>query len=141
MAAVIIRKKDVEQFGKELLKEIFEFLHDEYILSNFEEMKEEQKKFLRNLVLNEFRYFNVTQRQRGNTWKIEYEDYDENKFEDDLKCVTDKVKNGSIDISIIFQTLNNLDLDDEIDGDLYFKTKAFLNLFMVIDYQYSYLED
>ena len=45
MAAVIIRKKDVERLGKELVKEVFEFLHDEYILSNFEEMKEEQKKF------------------------------------------------------------------------------------------------
>ena len=32
MAAVIIRKKDVERLGKELVKEVFEFLHDEYIL-------------------------------------------------------------------------------------------------------------
>ena len=52
MAAVIIRKKDVERLGKELVKEVFEFLHDEYILSNFEEMKEEEKKFLRNLNLD-----------------------------------------------------------------------------------------
>ena len=141
MAAVIIRKKDVERLGKELVKEIFEFLHDEYILSNFEEMKEEQKKFLRNLVLNEFKYFNVTQIQRGNSWRIEYEDFDENKFEDELKCVKDKVKNGSINTSVIFQTLNNLDLDMEIDEDLYFKTKAFLNIFKVIDSDYTYLED
>ena len=125
MAAVIVRKKDVERLGKELVKEIFEFLHDEYILSNVEEMKEEQKKFLRNLVLNEFKYFNVTNIQKENSWRVEYEDYDENKFEDDLKCVKDKVKNGSINTSVIFQTLNNLDLDMEIDEDLYFKTKHF----------------
>ena len=43
MAAVIIRKKDVERLGKELVKEVYEFLHDEYILSTFEEMKEEKK--------------------------------------------------------------------------------------------------
>ena len=120
MAAVIVRKKDVERLGKELVKEIFKFLHDEYILSNFEEMKEEQKKFLRNLVLNEFKHFNVTNIQKENSWRIEYEDYDENKFEDDLKCVKDKVKNESINTSVIFQTLNDLDLDMEIDEDLYF---------------------
>ena len=44
MAAVIIRKKDVERLGKELVKEVYEFLYDEYILSTFEEMKIEKKK-------------------------------------------------------------------------------------------------
>ena len=29
----------------------------------------------------------------------------------------------------------------EIDEDLYFKTKAFLNIFKVIDSDYTYLED
>ena len=139
MAAVIIRKKDVEQLGKELIKKVFDFLHDEYILKNFIEMKEVKNNFLKDLVYKKFKNYNVTVKEIENTWGIEYEDYDENNFEDDLKCVTDKVKNGSLDISIIFQTLNNLDLDDEISGDLYFKTKAFLNLYNVIDNDYSYL--
>ena len=139
MAAVIIRKKDVEQLGKELIKKVFDFLHDEYILKNFIEMKEVKNNFLKDLVYKKFKNYNVTVKEIENTWGIEYEDYDENNFEDDLKCVTDKVKNGSLDISIIFQTLNNLDLDDEISGDLYFKTKAFLNLYSVIDNDYSYL--
>ena len=139
MAAVIIRKKDVEQLGKELIKKVFDVLHDEYILKNFIEMKEVKNNFLKDLVYKKFKNYNVTVKEIENTWGIEYEDYDENNFEDDLKCVTDKVKNGSLDISIIFQTLNNLDLDDEISGDLYFKTKAFLNLYNVIDNDYSYL--
>ena len=139
MAAVIIRKKDVEQLGKELIKKVFDVLHDEYILKNFTEMKEVKNNFLKDLVYKKFKNYNVTVKEIENTWGIEYEDYDENNFEDDLKCVTDKVKNGSLDISIIFQTLNNLDLDDEISGDLYFKTKAFLNLYSVIDNDYSYL--
>ena len=87
MAAVIIRKKDVERLGKELVKEVYEFLHDEYILSTFEEMKEEQKKFLRGLVLNKFESVNYTTTQRGNTWSIKYEEFDESKFDDELKCV------------------------------------------------------
>ena len=50
MAAVIIRKKDVEQLGKELIKKVFDFLHDEYILKNFIEMKEVKNNFLKDLV-------------------------------------------------------------------------------------------
>ena len=141
MAAVIVRKKDVERLGKELVKEIFEFLHDEYILSNFEEMKEEQKKFLRKLVLNNFRNLNVTEIRRENSIRIDYEDFDENKSEDDLKCVKDEIKNRTLNTFVIFKTLNDLNLDMEIDEDLYFKTKAFLNLFKVIDVDYTYLED
>ena len=141
MAAVIIRKKDVERLGKELIKEVFDFLNNEYILNNFSEMKLQKKKLEKDLVFKEFNHYNNTVKQKGNSWKIKYEDYDENKFEDDLKCVTDKVKNGSINTSVIFQTLNNLDLDMEIDEDLFFKTKAFLNIFKVIDSDYTYLED
>ena len=50
MAAVIIRKKDVEQLGKELIKKVFDVLHDEYILKNFIEMKEVKNNFLKDLV-------------------------------------------------------------------------------------------
>ena len=141
MAAVIIGKKDVEKLGKNLLKEVFDFFHDDYIMNNFLEMKLQKQKLLKNFVYKEFKRYNSTVKQRGNSWKVKYEDYDESKFEDDLKCLTDKVKNGSIDISIIFQSLNNLDLDMEIDENLFFKTKAFLNLYKVIDDDYTYLED
>ena len=47
MAAVIIRQKDVKRLASTLLKEMFGFLHDEYILSEFKEMKEIQKKIPR----------------------------------------------------------------------------------------------
>ena len=141
MAVVIIRKKDVERLGKELVKEVYEFLHNEYILSNFEEMKEEQKKFLRNLVLNKFRYLNYTTIQRKNSLTIKYEEVDESKFDDELKCVKEEIKNGSVNTDVIFQTLNSLNLDMEIDEDLYFKTLAFINIFKVFDSDYSYLED
>ena len=50
MAAVIIRKKDVERLGRKLMKEVYKFLHDEYILS-FEEMKLEKEKLEKDLLL------------------------------------------------------------------------------------------
>ena len=104
MAAVIIRKKDLKLLGKKLLKEIFEFLHDEYILTEFKDMKKIQKEFLENLEKN-------------------------------------NIKVGSNDIEGIYLTLDDLKLDMEIDEDLYYKTKAFLDIFRVFESEYTYLED
>ena len=125
MAAVIIRSKDVKRLGKELVKEIFDFLHDEYILTNFEKMKVVPKKFLRDLVLKNFRYFNVTETRKVNSLRLEYEKFDENKFEDELKCVKEQIENGTLNTHVIFKTLLDLNLDMEIDEDLYFKKNHF----------------
>ena len=145
MAAVIIRKKDVERLGKELIKEVFVFLHNEYILSNFEEMKKEKEKFLRNLVLNKFRSVNYNIKQKENSLSIEYENFDENfdesKYEEKLKLIKDEIENERLDTDFIFQTLNNLDLDEEIGGDLEFKRLAFLDIFKVFNYSYGHLKD
>ena len=141
MAAVIIRKKDVERLGKELLKEVYDFLHDEYILANFQEMKKEQKKFLRGLVLNKFNSLNYSIVQKENSWSKKYEKFDESKFDSEIKSLKEQIENGSINTELIFNVLNSLDLDMEIEEDLYFKTKAFLDIFKVFDSGYSYLED
>ena len=100
MAAVIIRKKDVERLGKEVLKEIKDFLNNKYILSNFEKVKNDQE-ILQKILDN---------------------------------------KGDNIDTEGIFYTLNSLKLDMGIDLDLYFKTKAFLDIFKVFNSAYTYLE-
>ena len=41
---VTIRKSDVEKLGKDLIKEVDNFLHDEYIITTFPEMKLDPKK-------------------------------------------------------------------------------------------------
>ena len=140
MAAVIIRKKDLESLGRKLMKEVYKFLHDEYILS-FEEMKLEKEKLKKNLVVFNFKSFNFTTVQKGNSWSIKYEDFDKSKHEEELKKIEDKIENESLDINLIFKVLNSLNLDMEIDEDLFFKTKAFINIFKVFDSDYSYLED
>ena len=124
MAAVIIRKKDVERLGKELLKEIFEFLHDEYILSNFEDMKLQKQNFLKSLVLIKFRRVNYTVKQKGNSWAIEYEKFDESKYEEELKLIKDEIKNECFDISLVFDVLNRVELDGEIAGYLFYKKRS-----------------
>ena len=141
MASVIIRQQDVKRLGKELLNEMFEFLHDEYILTEFKEMKEVQKTFLRNLVLNQFRYLNTTSISKRGILEILIEPFDENRFEYELNCVKDAMKNGSISTYVIFKTLNDLDFDMEINEDLYYKENAFLNIYNVFEGEYTYLKD
>ena len=51
------------------------------------------------------------------------------------------MKNGSISTYVIFKTLNDLDFNMEIDENLYYKQKAFLNIYRVFETGYSYLED
>ena len=140
MAAVIIRKKDLESLGRKLMKEVYKFLHDEYILS-FEEMKLEKEKLKKNLVVFNFKSFNFTTVQKGNSWSIKYEDFDKSKYEKELKIIEDEIENESLDINLIFKVLNMLELDMEIDEDLFFQKNAFINIFKVFDSDYSYLED
>ena len=68
MAAVVIMQKDLKRLGKEILNEVYDFLHDEYILSEFEEMKLEQKKFLEKLAFNHIntlhRQYKITDEKR-----------------------------------------------------------------------------
>ena len=121
---------------------MFEFLHDEYILSEFKEMKEIQKEFLENLASN---HIDTLHRQ----FKIvDLMKIDENSSELEKKCkveyvsklVENAMKDGGIDTEGIYQTLINLKIDSEINEDLYYKTKAFLDIFRVFESGYTYLE-
>ena len=109
MTAVIITKKNLNRLAKSLLKEVYDFLHDEYILSTFEEMKSNQKKFLKYLALNHI---------------------------NNLDFVKD-----DIDTEVIYEIMSKLKIDMEIDEDLYFKKKAFLDIFNIFETDYIYLEE
>ena len=49
MEKLIIIKKDIENLGRKLMKEVYKFLHDEYILT-FKEMKVEKDKLKKILL-------------------------------------------------------------------------------------------
>ena len=123
MAAVIIRKKDVERLGKELVKEMFDFLHDEFLLTKFEEMEVLQKVFLERLVSN---YSSNSQPKN---------------FEENLKCIKDEIDNGSLDTHVIYDTLSKMNFDMEMNEDLFYEIKAFLFIYYVFECGYKYLED
>ena len=47
--SVTIQKSDVEKLGKELMKEVDNFLHNDYIINNFPEVILDQKQFDRSV--------------------------------------------------------------------------------------------
>ena len=138
MAAVIIRQKDVKRLGKELLNEMFEFLHDEYILTEFKEMKEVKKEFLNKLILHHIntlhRKFEITEEKRKELFELITS---EKSFPEEMELKVNAIKDDGIDTEGIYHTLNSLKLDMEIDEDLYYKTKAFLDIFRVFESGYS----
>ena len=145
MASVIITQKDIKRLGKELIKEMFNFLHDEYILTEFEEMKKVQEKFLENLALNHIntlhRQNKITDEKREELAKPFVDSLFNKKDEYGSNLVKDAMEDNGVDTEGIYQTLKSLNLNMEIDEDLYFKTKAFLDIFRVFDFAYSYLDN
>ena len=104
--SVTIRKSDVERLGKKLMKEVNDFLHDEYIISTFPEMLADQK-----------------------------------KFDDSVNRLKTQYESGSLNIEEIYHILLEIKLDDEIEGDLFFKKESYLDIYRVLYVDYMYLED
>ena len=137
MDEVVIKKKDVDRLAKELLKEIFDFLHDEFILNKFEKMKIVQLKFLNNLVFNHVIYAN----KKGELSKQFLESFfNKKEFEYTSKLVDEAMKDDGIDTIGIYQTIKNIQLDMEADEDLHYKKIAFIHIYNVVDGDYKYLE-
>ena len=147
MAAVIIRQKDLKRLGKELLNEMFDFLHDEYILTEFKEMKQVKEKFLEKLAFNHIntlhRQYKITKEKREELAKpfLDKLFSMDKKVEYDSNLVKGAMKNDGIDTEGIYHTLLTLNFFKETDEDLYFKTKAFLDIFRVFEVSYMYLDD
>ena len=128
MEDLVIRKKDIEKLGRKLMKEVYKFLHDEYILT-FEEMKVEKDKLEKYLL--EFYYkgipifFNFLINEKN---QKEIEDKIEDKK--NLKEIECKIEDESLNIDYIFKILNLIELHPEIDEDLFVKKKH-LYIFIV----------
>lgn len=128
MVDIIIKKKDIEKFGRKLMKKVYKFLHDKYILS-LEEMKVEKDKIEKNLILHYFELYD------------DIEMMDDSILDRCLRILENKIKDESLSTDFIFKILNNVELDFEIDEDLYMEKKAFLYIFEVFDDYYTYLKD
>ena len=103
-------------------------------------MKIEQEKFKHKIILNDFRSRNYTETQKENHLTKHYFDLDKNKYEEALTKLKDRIENGAFSTDLIYYTLNDINLESEVDEDLIIKKEAFLEIYRVINYQYEYLE-
>ena len=130
---LVIKKEDIIKLGKDLIKEVYEFLNDDYFKETFPEEINKTAETFNNY---------LTKRVFGNrNNSIKSDIYGGSTYEEDLESVIKMIKDERLDNEVIYETLKLLDLDIEIQEDLYFKTRAFLNLYSVFDIDYTYLED
>ena len=141
--SVTILKSDVERLGKELLKELYVFLNDEYMLT-YPEVKGERTNFLNNLITAEFEKFNYTLVQREHSVSIQYEKISKDDFNKKLECLKDRIENGEISLDVMIVAIQQLKFENgmnELDEDLHGKVGSFKNIYNVYFHDYSYLED
>ena len=153
MADLVIRKKDIENLGRKTMKEVYKFLHDDYILTTFEEMKVEQKKlkeYLVNSYLRMIYKFDVNNYNKELAYESKYDNYlkelvakieDESKHDNYLKELVAKIEDESLDISLIYEVLKSIKLDFEINEDLFVKNKAFIYFYSIYYFYDYYLKE
>ena len=142
MSGVIIQKKHLEQLGKELMLKIYEHVYDEYMLT-FDEVKKEKDYYEKNLV---DKFLNFYEHREKNIKSLyfgdkKYEEIVKMSHKDLLEKIEDEIKNQTLNVEIIFRVLDGLKLDHDLDEDLYYMKKAFINIFNVYHYDSHYLED
>ena len=84
-----------------------------------------------------------------NTFKFEKDKYnkyikeleDKIKYDNYLKELVSKIEDESLDIKLIFDVLDRIKLDFEIDEDLYDKKKAFIYIYSVYEFYDAYLKE
>ena len=136
MADLVIRKKDIENLGRKTMKEVYKFLHDDYILTTFEEMKVEQKKlkeYLVNSYLRMIYKFDVNNYNKELAYESKYDNY--------LKELVAKIEDESLDIKIIYHVLDSIKLEFEIHEDLFVKKKAFIYFYSIYYFYDYYLKE
>ena len=152
MSACIIQKKNLKKLGKELMKDFYNHIHDEYMLKEFEEVRLKRKYYDENLT-KEFLSFCKKEEKINNIKNLyfsnkRYEDLVEMPSEDLLKQIENLIKKETLDYEVIFQFLDQMDrnleinkkIDFEIDENLFCMKKAFINLYNVYHSDYHYLE-
>ena len=144
MADLVIRKKDIENLGRKTMKEVYEFLNDDYFLKTFEEMKLEQKRLEIYLVNSYLRMIYKVDEINCNEEIIDKytkELEDESKYDKYLKELVAKIEDESLDIKIIYHVLDSIKLEFEIHEDLFVKKKAFIYFYSIYYFYDYYLKE
>ena len=140
---VVINKKDLTRLGNNVLKELYEFFNDEYMLT-YPEVKEESRSFIKKLITAEFEKKNYILIQREDSMNIIHEQIGQDEFDKKLKCLKDRIENGEISLDIIIEAIRQIEYKNgmnELGEDLHGKVSSFENIYNVFTYDYKYLKD
>ena len=151
MSSCIIRKKDLERLGKKLMKEFYDHIHDEYFLTEYDEVKL-KRKFYDEHLTKEFLSFHEDEEIKIKNIYFDnkrYKDLLKMKTEDLLEKIEVQIKDETLDYKIIFLFFSqmdinlkiNKDIDHEIYEDLFYMKKAFIHIFEVFHYDYHFLKE
>ena len=140
MASFIIRKKDLDKIGKKLMKEVYQHVRDDYMLT-FDEVKSERDYFDKNLVSKFLKFHEEKEKKYQDLYfsNKRYGEIVKMSHEELLKKIGDTIE--TIDLEIIYNVLKDLKLNPEIEEDLYYSKKAFISIYDVYYFHSSYLED
>ena len=149
MSSCIIQKKDLERLGKNLMKEFYDHIHDDYFLTEFDEVKLKREYYDENLTEKFLSFYENKEKNIKRLYfdNKRYEDLVKMKTEDLLKKIEGKIKDETLDYKIIYNFLDqmdrelkiNKDIEHEIYEDLFYMKKAFIHMFEVFHYDYKYL--
>ena len=150
MSSVVIFKNDLDYLGKILMKEFYHQIHEDYFLKEFEEVRLKRKYYDENLTKEFLSFYENQEKNIKSLYfdKKRYKDLVEMKTEDLLKKIETKIKDETLNVNIIFEFFErmdkkleiNKDIDFEIDEDLFFMMKKFINIYYVFHYDYKELE-
>ena len=83
MAARIIKKKDLENLGKNLMKEFYNHVHDDYLLEEFDEVKLKRKYYDENLTKEFLSFYKNKEKNIINLY------FDNKRYKDLVKMKTE----------------------------------------------------
>ena len=150
MSSVVIFKNDLDYLGKILMKKFYHQIHEDYFLKEFEEVRLKRKYYDENLTKEFLSFYENQEKNIKSLYfdKKRYKDLVEMKTEDLLKKIETKILDETLNVNIIFEFFErmdkkleiNKDIDFEIDEDLFFMMKKFINIYNVFHYDYKELE-
>ena len=151
MSSCIIRKKDLERLGKKLMKEFYDHIHDEYFLTEYDEVKLKRKYYDENLTEEFLSFYKNKEKKIRNLYfdNKRYKDLVEMKTEILFKKIEGKIKDETLDYKIIYNFLDQMDrelkiskdMDHDIHEDLFYMKKAFIHIFEVFHYDHYFLKE
>ena len=131
MDCVIIYKKDLDRFGKKIMKDFYETLHNEYMLT-YEDVKKSREIWDKYLVQKFKDFYNDKESDFSVSYYnyLSYEDLYSMSDKDLLKKIEKIIKHKkNISLDIINYVLSKIEIDYEFDEDLNAAQDTFITFY------------